>query len=86
MAAEFATAARLYAEAVVAFTRTDLAPMSQYRHDQLLKAAHEARLRSEKAGIAFEEHIRMHRCGLNKSSHEVITKRSSLARSRGNSA
>jgi hypothetical protein len=72
MAAEFATAARLYAEAVVAFTRNDLGQMSRHRYDQLLKSTQQARRRSEKAGIAFEEHIHLHRCGLNNSSDEAI--------------
>ena len=58
---QFATAARLYAEAVAAFSSTPLT-VSQDEYNRLRKAADEARERAEAIGTAFEEHVESHRC------------------------
>jgi hypothetical protein len=59
---QFATAARLYAEAVVVFSSTSLT-VSQDEYNRLRKATEEVRGRAEAIGIAFEEHVESHRCG-----------------------
>ena len=57
---QFATAARLYAEAVAAFSSAPLT-VSQDEYNRLRKAAEKARERAEAIGIAFEEHLASHR-------------------------
>jgi hypothetical protein len=59
LAEAFATAARLHAEAVVLLTRNSIDPRD-YIH--LVDLALKAQERAEAAGIAFEEHIRIHKC------------------------
>ena len=61
LADEFATAARLYSEAVVALTGNSVS-MSRNNYDRLLQDAAKARERSEAARIAFQEHVDWHRC------------------------
>src|SRR5262245_25575770 len=58
---QFATAARLYAEAVVLLTLNH-SRMSQNDYERLREAAEEARQHSEAMGIAFEEHVEWHQC------------------------
>jgi hypothetical protein len=58
---EFATAVRLYSEAVVALTYDQtLVPGNKF--DSLLIAKENARQRSENARVAFNEHVKSHRC------------------------
>ena len=59
---QFATAARLYAEAVAAFSSTPLT-VSQDEYNRLRKAAEEAQGRSEAMGMAFEKHVELHQRG-----------------------
>jgi hypothetical protein len=59
---QFAIYARLYAEAVVAFTR-DPGTMSPEKYSRLKKAVKEAQKRAEMMGVAYEEHLDSHRCG-----------------------
>jgi hypothetical protein len=61
LADEFAIAARLYAEAVVKFTKT---VRSEANFKELSKRAKKAQERAELARVAFEEHVFLHRCGL----------------------
>ena len=61
LADEFATAARLYYEAVVALT-CKCSAISSNDFDELHLAKEQARRRSEAARLAFNEHIRSHRC------------------------
>jgi hypothetical protein len=61
LAQEFATAARLYAEAVVLVT--SLGPIPNDKYSRLLDAARAAQERAEIAQITFEEHVDSHRCG-----------------------
>jgi|SRR4051794_268321 len=56
---EFATAARLYAEAVVLLT-ANAANRSWQEHRWLCHAAEQARRRAEVAGVAFEGHLASH--------------------------
>jgi hypothetical protein len=60
LADKFATAARLYAEAVVVLTGGG---GSEAEFEKLRKRARQAQERSEKARAAFEEHVIAHRCG-----------------------
>src|SRR4051794_21882278 len=60
LADAFATAARLYAEAVVEYTRS--ARVSQDEYNRLHHAAEAAQQRSEECRIAFEEHVSWHQC------------------------
>lgn len=60
LADQFATAARLYAEAVVAFTSPPTISLDEYK--RLRKAAEEARKRAETIEVAYEEHVASHRC------------------------
>ena len=53
---QFATAARLYAEAVAVFTGSPLT-VSQDEYHRLRKAAEAARGHAEAIGAAFEEHL-----------------------------
>jgi hypothetical protein len=59
----FATAARLYPEAVVVLTRRQ---MKSEDYERLLAATKEAQSRSEAAAVAFEEHVASHQCGTRK--------------------
>jgi hypothetical protein len=61
LAQEFATAARLYAEAVALVTGSDT--MANDPYIRLRNAARAAQDRAETARIAFEEHLDSHRCG-----------------------
>jgi len=61
LAAQFATAARLYAEAVVVLT-SSFSSNSHLKYEQLVERAHEVQRRSDLARIAFEEHVGRHRC------------------------
>ena len=61
LAQEFATAARLYAEAVVLFTSLGTIPNDKYT--RLRDAVREAQERAEIARVTFEEHVDSHRCG-----------------------
>ena len=56
---EFATAARLYAEAVVVLTSTSGAT-SRRDFNHLCKAVEVARRRCEKMSALYEEHVEMH--------------------------
>ena len=58
LAEEFATAARLYGERVVSLVSIT----SNNEYVRMSKIAHEAQDRSEAAFIAFEEHLKSHRC------------------------
>jgi hypothetical protein len=60
LAERFATAARLYAETVVLFTRYPT--NSQHDYNRLLAATEKAQERSEAAAVAFEEHVASHQC------------------------
>src|SRR6059058_1365435 len=61
LAEEFATAVRLYSEAVVALTYNQtLVPGNKF--DSLLIATEKARQSSENARVAFSEHVNSHRC------------------------
>jgi hypothetical protein len=62
LADQFAIYARLYAEAVVAFTRNP-ATMSPEKYIRLKAAVEDAQRRAEMMGIAYEDHIDSHRCG-----------------------
>ena len=57
---EFATAARLYAEAVIEYTRS--ARVSKPEYQRLRQAAEAAQRHSEEGRIAFEEHVSLHQC------------------------
>ena len=59
LAEEFATAARLYAEAVVALTRFQT---KEGEYDRCREAAEQAQVRTRQASAAFEEHEDSHRC------------------------
>ena len=56
----FATAARLYSEAVVAFTSSRTVPQDEY--NRLRKAVEDAQERAEVTQVAYEEHVESHRC------------------------
>ena len=60
LAEEFATAVRLYAEAVVDLTVSSRVSQDEYR--RLLHAAEAAHRNSEAARAKFEEHISFHKC------------------------
>jgi hypothetical protein len=60
LGAQFAEAARLYAEAVVVFT-SNHANVSWDEYIRLRAAVEEAQRRSEALGIAYEEHVESHR-------------------------
>jgi hypothetical protein len=57
---QFTAAVRLYAEAVSVFTSSSLA-VSRDECNRLRKIAEEAQGRAEAIGIAFEEHLELHR-------------------------
>ena len=59
LAAEFATAARLYQEAAVSLASQSI---SHDEYVRLRKLAQEGQNRSEAAFISFEEHVDLHRC------------------------
>jgi uncharacterized membrane protein YcjF (UPF0283 family) len=59
LAQEFCTAARLYAESVVALA---ISGMSEREYLRLRRLAKEAQSRTEAAWVAFEEHVEVHRC------------------------
>jgi hypothetical protein len=59
LAADFAPAARLYAESVVQATRTPNAA-SGSAHDRLRKAVQDARKQTDAAELAFYRHIESH--------------------------
>ena len=61
LAEKFATAARLYAEAVVVLTRHPT--KSEQDYNRLLKTTEKAQNRSEAAAVAFKEHVALHKCG-----------------------
>jgi hypothetical protein len=58
LAEEFATAARLYAEAVSALA----ANSTDSRYSELLDRMKQALQDCEVTGIAFESHVRTHQC------------------------
>ena len=58
---DFAISARLYSEAVVAFTSNPTL-ISRSEFDRLCLAKEEALRRSETARVAFNEHVDSHRC------------------------
>ena len=60
LADAYATAARLYAEAVV--TLTSDTPSSTPEFTQLHLAAQQAQERTEASRVAFEEHVTRHGC------------------------
>jgi hypothetical protein len=60
LAQEFATAARLYAEAVVLVT--SLGAMPNHKYTRLRNTVREAHARAEIARVRFEEHVESHRC------------------------
>jgi hypothetical protein len=64
LAQDFATAARLYAEAVVVLTISS-ATTSANQYDRLCQAVEEARRHSEAIGIVFQEHVNLHQCVAN---------------------
>ena len=59
LADQFAIAARLYAEAVVIFTHNEF---HGPQFEELRERAREAQDHSEKARVAFEEHVASHGC------------------------
>jgi hypothetical protein len=59
LAAQFATAARLYAEAVVLLTADSVKSLHDY--NRLLETVQKTEQRAESAGLAFQEHIDLHR-------------------------
>ena len=59
-AQEFARSARLYAEVVAELT-CDSGSISTENYLRLRKAVLDAQHRAERAGIAFEEHLELHR-------------------------
>ena len=61
LAEKFATAARLYADTVVLFTRYPT--NSQHDYNRLLAATEKAQERAQAAAVAFEEHVASHQCG-----------------------
>jgi hypothetical protein len=61
LSAEFAIAARLYAEAVAAYTSSSPTTSSQ-EHNRLREALHKAHRHTQETGRALEEHIAMHEC------------------------
>jgi hypothetical protein len=61
LAAKFAVCARLYAEAVVPLAR-DIATMSKENYQQVRASTEDAKHDMEAASLAFEEHIKAHRC------------------------
>ncbi|MFL6351560.1 MAG: hypothetical protein ACJ74Z_06895 [Bryobacteraceae bacterium] len=58
LAEQFATAARLYAEAVVLLTTDPV--KSTHDYTQLFNAVDEAQRRVESTGLAFREHVYLH--------------------------
>ena len=69
LAGHFAIAARLYAEAVVAFTQNGVASMDQYQ--QLHEITVAAQRRCAAACAAFEEHVDVHRCSNSRWGHQA---------------
>jgi hypothetical protein len=61
LASRFATAARLYSEAVVAPTRNS-AEAQGTDYDRLCGMVMDAQERAQAAGVAFQRHIELHRC------------------------
>jgi hypothetical protein len=59
LAAEFSTAARLYAEAVVSLASDSVGSAQDYY--RLLENVQKAQQRAESAGLAFQEHADLHR-------------------------
>jgi hypothetical protein len=66
LSADFATAARLYAEAVVQITRTPIAPSGSV-YEQLRKAVEDTRKQADVAALAFYRHIDSHQLGVSRS-------------------
>jgi hypothetical protein len=62
LAEKFATAARLFAEAVVLLV-DHKGNASHHEYSRLHAAALKAQLRAEEARVAFEEHVSSHQCG-----------------------
>ena len=60
LAEKFATAARLYVDTVVLFTRYPT--NSQHDYNRLLAATEKAQERAQAAAVAFEEHVASHQC------------------------
>jgi len=60
LADEFATAARLYADAVVRLTTANIMPQAQY--ERCREAAEVAGIRVAQASTAFGEHVSLHHC------------------------
>jgi hypothetical protein len=60
LGANFATAARLYAEAVVLLTHYGVADPQKY--ERMRKAVKEAQEKAQQAAVQFEEHIDFHQC------------------------
>jgi hypothetical protein len=60
LAEKFATAARLYAEAVSALTVYS----NTESYPDLLKRAEEAQQRCESTGAEFKEHVNAHQCSI----------------------
>jgi hypothetical protein len=58
LAASYATAARLYAEAVATCTQV----LDERDCQNLCMRAREAQQRAEAAGLRFEEHVASHKC------------------------
>jgi hypothetical protein len=58
LAAQFATAARLYAEAVVLLTANSM--KSPHDYNRLIQAVQQAQQRAESAMLAFQEHVDLH--------------------------
>jgi hypothetical protein len=69
LAVEFAVHARLYAEAVVNLTQ--IGSMTHEQYERLCNATEKAQVRAERASVAFEEHVKGHRCGVNEYSSQV---------------
>jgi hypothetical protein len=59
VAAQFATAARLYAEAVVSLTADSV--RSSHDFNRLLENVQKAKQRAESAELAFQEQLDLHR-------------------------
>jgi len=58
LAGSYATAARLYAEAVANSTQV----LDEKKYQDLCMEAREAKQRAEAAGLRFEEHVASHKC------------------------
>jgi hypothetical protein len=60
LAEQFAIAARLYAEAVALFT-SHKGTLSHAEYNRLVRTVEGAQQRSEAIGVAYEEHMALHR-------------------------